>query len=55
MHVWCLSLPPWTPHASVSLRPTLFYIFYKCAKLWLLPRVVIFGGWHVHGANLEAL
>lgn len=49
MHVWCLSLPPWTPHASVSLCPTLFYIFYKCAKLWLLPRIVIFGGWHVHG------
>lgn len=26
-------MPPWTPHASVSSHPTLFYIFYKCAKL----------------------
>lgn len=35
MHGACLVsvLPPWTPHASVSPCPTLFYIFYKCAKL----------------------
>lgn len=35
MHGACLVsvMPSWTPHASVSPRPTLFYIFYKCAKL----------------------
>lgn len=35
MHGACLVsvMPPWTPHASVSPHPTLFYIFYKCAKL----------------------
>ena len=35
MHDACLVsvMPPWTPHASVSLYPNLFYIFYKCAKL----------------------
>lgn len=35
MHGACLVsvTPPWTPHASVSPHPTLFYIFYKCAKL----------------------
>lgn len=35
MHDACMVsvMPPWTPHASVSPHPTLFYIFYKCAKL----------------------
>lgn len=35
MHGACLVsvMPLWTPHASVSPHPTLFYIFYKCAKL----------------------
>lgn len=35
MHGACLVsvMPSWTPHASVSPHPTLFYIFYKCAKL----------------------
>lgn len=35
MHGACLVsvTPPWTPHASVSPHPTLFYIFYKRAKL----------------------